>query len=360
PELVLHLQKIADKEGVRVSQEALELIAQQSDGCARDAISLFTQLVAYARGNIDQTLVKEVLGVTDQVAVSNFVAVIITGDKAAGIEQLRQLVEGGYDLEQFTKNLVEYFRKILLVNAGADVDDVILADLSSEQLNTLQEQAKNLPLGQTVPLIKIFLDAQKELGRSIYPQLPLELALIEYLSAESALEPIKKIDQKSPAVTVPPVPKRVSVPKVDQPVQPVSEIVKAGEEKTSEAIPEKTSLGNIEGKWPQVIEEIAPVNNSLAAFLRMCVLKKMEGEYLTLAFKFRFHKEQIAEHKYRRLVEDVMKKVYQEKILLKCVVDDKLIEKKEEKSVAPDIANVQDAPEDVAEMAKNVFGGKLI
>ncbi len=355
PELVGYLKKIAKSEGIEISQEALELIAQQSDGCARDAVSLFTQLGAYAQGKIEQALVKDVLGVTDQAAVADFVGNIIAADKAKGIDQLRELVEGGYDLEQFTKNLVDYLRKILLVNAGADVNDVILADLSSEQLDKLQEQAGQISLGRAMRLIKLFLNAQGELGQSVYPQLPLELAFIEAVDQNGVTA--AKTDNSPSAQAPLPVKKAKLKERV---AKPARKVVKAAQKIVKSTQSEQSaSLEKVSSKWGEVIEEVMPVNHSLATFLRMGELKGVEGEHVMVAFKFRFHKEQVSEHKYRKIVEEVMEKVYDQKLLLRCQVDDSLEAAPDTPAKEP-VANVKEAPEDVAEMAKSVFGGKLV
>jgi DNA polymerase III subunit gamma/tau len=367
PELVSYMQKIADREGTAVQAEALELIARQSDGCARDAVSLFTQLTSYASGEISATLVKEVLGVTDLAAVADFVDAIISQNQAQGLEQLRQLVADGYDLDQFTKNLVEYFRKLMLVNAGVAAADPVLADLSAEQRQRLESQAKAVSIGAAVSFIKAFLEAQKNLGQSVYPQLPLELAFLEIfennkLSSSPSLPP--------PAKAV--LPNKVQSPPTSSRERPTSKLKKnaptlsadaagaaVAEKEVSQTSAGEVDLETIKSRWDKVVAEVMPVNHSLATFLRMGELCGKTGEYLEIAFRFRFHKEQVAEHKYRRIVESVMTKVYGQKVLLKCVVSDNL-EKTSSKKLSPPVANVAAAPADVAEMAKNVFGGKLI
>ncbi len=349
PELVSYLDHISKKEGFETSPESLELIAQQSDGCARDSVSLLTQLTAYAKGKVDQKLVKDVLGVTDQSIVAKFVDIIIAKNSGQGIDELRKLVEGGYDLNQFTKNLIEYFRKILLINVGASSDDVVLVSLSSEQLEKLQEQSKVLSVNEVVKFIKIFLEAQPNLGKSVYPQLPLELALFELFGDIEAQVEAPPVIQDKPAEPIQKpkaLPKKVVLP---EPVKPITSTLK----------PSNLKLSDIEAKWAEVLEAVMPLNHSVAAFLRAGVLQSFSENYLTIAFKFRFHKERFADRKHRLIVEEVIEKVYGEKILIRPEVDDSLIadtpvaEKQE-------VANVEEAPKNVADMAKDVFGGKLI
>ena len=265
------------------------------------------------------------------------------------IDELRKLVEGVYDLNQFTKNLIEYFRKILLINVGASSDDVVLVSLSSEQLEKLQEQSKVLSVNEVVKFIKIFLEAQPNLGKSVYPQLPLELALFELFGDIEAQVEAPPVIQDKPAEPIQKpkaLPKKVVLP---EPVKPITSTLK----------PSNLKLSDIEAKWAEVLEAVMPLNHSVAAFLRAGVLQSFSENYLTIAFKFRFHKERFADRKHRLIVEEVIEKVYGEKILIRPEVDDSLIadtpvaEKQE-------VANVEEAPKNVADMAKDVFGGKLI
>lgn len=362
PELIGYLKMIAKSEGIEASQEALELITGQADGCARDAVSLFTQVNAFSKGKIDQKLVKEILGVVDQAAIAEFVDHLMTRSPARCVDQLQKLLENGYDIEQFTKNLIEYLRKMMVAKIGADAKDIVLANLSSEQLSKLQTQARAVSLAQIVHFIKAFLDAQQHLGQSLYPQLPLELALME-LFGESA--EIKKVTPSSvPPAVAKPIEKikKAAVQIASGIAKPVKSLIseKPVEVKAANAPANSNlNLDHFKSHWTEVVQEVMPINSSLATFLRIAVLKEFDGEYLTLAFKFRFHQERIADHKYRVIVEKVLAQIHDQKVLIKCVVDDSLV-RESEPVAAEEVRNVASAPQDVTELAKSIFGGKLV
>ncbi len=366
PELIGYLKRIAKSEGIEASQEALELISGQADGCARDAVSLFTQVNAFSKGKIDQKLVKEVLGVVDQAAIAEFIDHLIARSPARCVDQLQKILENGYDLEQFTKNLIEYLRKMMVVKIGADARDIVLANLSSEQLGKLQAQAGQLSLAPIVHFIKAFLDAQQHLGESIYPQLPLELALMELFGDSTETKTAAPVSASAPAVKLMPKIQPVETEPVEKAVEPKKPLVVAAPVKPVEKaehfrgpVNSDLKLDHFKSRWTEVVQEVIPINSSLAAFLRIAVIKDFDGEYLTLAFKFRFHKERIADHKYRIIVEKVLAKVHQQKVLIKCVVDDTLV--RESDPVAKEeVRNVASASQDVTELAKSIFGGKLV
>lgn len=385
PELIGYLKRIAKSEGIEASREALELITGQADGCARDAVSLFTQVNAFSRGKIDQKLVKEILGVVDQAAIAEFIDHLIARSPARGVDQLQKLLENGYDVEQFTKNLIEYLRKMMVAKIGADARDIVLANLSSEQLGKIQAQTAELTLAQIVHFIKAFLDAQQHLGESLYPQLPLELALMELFGERAEIKkitpssvppaegkPIERIKQAAAtalatarggvpqqAVTGP---RKAAVQIASGIAKPVKSLIseKPAEAKESGmSVSSNLKIDHFKSRWTEVVQEVMPINSSLAAFLRIAVLKDFDGEYLTLAFKFRFHQERISDHKYRTIVEKVLAKVHDQKVLIKCVVDDSLV-RESEPVTREEVRNVSSAPADVTELAKSIFGGKLV
>ena len=60
---IAYLQSVAQKEGITVSEEALNVVAQKADGGMRDALSIFDQLVAFCGTNISYEQTISVLNV---------------------------------------------------------------------------------------------------------------------------------------------------------------------------------------------------------------------------------------------------------------------------------------------------------
>src|SRR5262247_3875024 len=65
-ELRAHLRKTADAEGLRLSDEALALIAREAEGSLRDAQSLLEQVLTVAGAAADDAAVRDVLGAADR------------------------------------------------------------------------------------------------------------------------------------------------------------------------------------------------------------------------------------------------------------------------------------------------------
>ncbi|MEL4419730.1 hypothetical protein AAEH74_22555, partial [Shewanella algae] len=63
---VLHLQEIADKEEIQVEKAALQIIAQKSEGCMRDSLSILDKIVSFTNGSVTYQNTLEHLNILDE------------------------------------------------------------------------------------------------------------------------------------------------------------------------------------------------------------------------------------------------------------------------------------------------------
>ncbi|MGI6612496.1 MAG: DNA polymerase III subunit gamma/tau [Candidatus Nanosyncoccaceae bacterium] len=112
-----HLTKIAKDEKIKISKSAIKTIANFADGSVRDAISLFDQLSSLTKNKqaIDETTVRQILGLADQTTLNQVLNAYITGNSkeiAAGLQQLKmQNITAGEIALQLAKNAQEKLSK---------------------------------------------------------------------------------------------------------------------------------------------------------------------------------------------------------------------------------------------------------
>src|SRR6476469_1802968 len=63
---VEHLQEIADKENIKTEKAALQVIAQKSEGCMRDALSILDKIVSFTNGEVTYQNILEHLNILDE------------------------------------------------------------------------------------------------------------------------------------------------------------------------------------------------------------------------------------------------------------------------------------------------------
>jgi DNA polymerase-3 subunit gamma/tau len=177
--IVGRLTFIAEREGLRVEPAALELIARQSTGAMRDAISLLDQLTSYGEEiRLDQ--VQMVLGTITSEAATALVLCLAEADVAGGLDLINRAVAEGTDPRQMAREIVECLRGILLIQAGTGSR---LLNATAEQASRMEAMAARLPNMRVLRAIRLFNDAATSLRRGLesIPQLPLEMALVESL-----------------------------------------------------------------------------------------------------------------------------------------------------------------------------------
>ena len=179
-EITGHLRHIAIEENVQAEDAALTAIARSAQGCMRDAISLLDQMTNYGTEAITLAQVHQVLGSVASESVSGFVDALAEQDVAAGLQLIHKLLLDGASLQEFTTQVVEHLRGVMLLQMTGDSG--LLDDRSLETVKRMEVQAKKLTQPQTLYAVKRFGEAIGELKGGYQPQLPLELALIEVVS----------------------------------------------------------------------------------------------------------------------------------------------------------------------------------
>ncbi|HVJ44557.1 MAG TPA: DNA polymerase III subunit gamma/tau [Dongiaceae bacterium] len=96
-ELAAHFARISEKEGARITPQALALIARAADGSARDGLSLLDQAIALSDGEITELEIRDMLGLADRTQLFDLYDKIMRGDIGAALAQLGTMYHGGAD-----------------------------------------------------------------------------------------------------------------------------------------------------------------------------------------------------------------------------------------------------------------------
>lgn len=176
--IVDRLRKISQEEKIKIADEVLQTIAQRSEGCVRDAESLLSQVMALDEKEITAEQAAIVLPSTKMNLIIEFIELIFQKNKKEAISKINQLLEEGIDLEQFTKDLIEFLRKILLIKIGVNEKNVLMY-FDGAVKNKIQVLVKLVEIKKLIEVIEEFISAQQNLHYAEIPQLPLELAVIK-------------------------------------------------------------------------------------------------------------------------------------------------------------------------------------
>jgi DNA polymerase-3 subunit gamma/tau len=119
--------KIAEKEKVEISPEALALLARAADGSVRDGLSMLDQAIAHGGGVVDAAQVRDMLGLADRSRVLDLFEKTMRGEAAAVLASLAELHDSGADPAVVLQDLLELTHWVtrlkLAPEAGAAVAD---------------------------------------------------------------------------------------------------------------------------------------------------------------------------------------------------------------------------------------------
>ncbi|ADK99906.1 DNA polymerase III subunit gamma/tau [Brevundimonas subvibrioides] len=174
--LVEHLGRIATKEGMKVEDDALALIARAAEGSVRDGLSLLDQaLVQGERGEpVATDTVRDMLGLADRSQTIALFEQIMAGRTPEALETFRTLYGYGADPVQVTNDLLEHCHaasvaKMLGPNATR---------LPNDQAQRLAAMGSQVSAGTLSRTWSMLLKALDEVRRAPSPADAVEMAIV--------------------------------------------------------------------------------------------------------------------------------------------------------------------------------------
>jgi DNA polymerase-3 subunit gamma/tau len=159
--------------GITAEDEALFWIAREATGSVRDAYTLFDQIAAFSDGHITYEKIRDKLGLVGVDSINSVVASCAHKDAKAALSALDDILQNGVSVEQFTVDLADYFRSLLLIKSGLTQESLLGQNperFSADVLQTLSPVQIERALG-------IMLQLYRDIRYSIDPRYELELAV---------------------------------------------------------------------------------------------------------------------------------------------------------------------------------------
>ncbi len=174
-DIVKRLMYVAGKEKIEAEQEALQIIAQKSDGSMRDALSILDQIVSYKGKKITYTDVIENLNVLDHEYYLKATDSFLSGDVSNALLLFNDILEKGFDGHNFIAGLMSHFRNLLVCK---DETTLKLVEAGSTIRDKYREQTLRCPVTFLYKGLEILSSADIYYKTSKNQKLHVELALI--------------------------------------------------------------------------------------------------------------------------------------------------------------------------------------
>ncbi len=216
-EIVERLADIANKEGLKITNGALVLLAREADGSMRDAQSLLEQVLAFAepagdkvgQSTVDEKVLQDILGLAERQILYEISSAVVQGDARRCVELVAAVVVEGRDLCRLSRDLLEHFRNLLVVRlleSGTKKSEGLasgqLLDLPDQEVEDLRSQAADLSLETLLDYFDFMAAGDEDVARSAHPRFALETVLVRLatlpktLPVVQLLERLEKLEKK--------------------------------------------------------------------------------------------------------------------------------------------------------------------
>jgi len=353
-QIIKRLSQIAKKEKITISKNSLDLIATEANGGMRDAESLLGQIISLGSKKITAEEIQHTLGSSSKKSLLDLISIIAKNDLPKIIEVINNLQTEGINLKTFSNQLLNYFRNLMLLKISPEANEELLKKLTGEEIIQLKDVNKSFALQNLILIISLLQVSQNKTNQSDIPQLPLEMALIEYSLKINPLRSelkntsqitshqnkifkknLKKNSQKqtkseasqlknSSSTLTPKMTKKLitsdkkSSPGVDTNSPETTKTL--SNENSRQLLNIKIFLDN----WADILTEMRSENQSVLAFLKNCAPVMMSGPNVLIKTKYSFHKDKLNETKNRLTIEKVFAKILEVPLRVKFVTEDEL------------------------------------
>ena len=325
--IVERLKFVCREEGLDAEEDALKLIARNSDGAMRDALSILDQCAVYGSKKITHDDVLEVLGIVNNQYLFRIAEAVLEEDAGTAIKVIDEVAAGGKDISQFIRDLLVHYRNLLMAKVVTNCEDVI--DMSKEGIEQLKKQSGSYDKNNIVRCINCLSELENEAKWSVNPRILLEVALVkmcrvgEEKSLEGILTRLSKLEERISKGSF-------SLKAADKPKA-------AGQEEKREAAVKKekstaglketaisnSDSGSIIEKWPGFIQEMKVRGKiRLRTYLAMAKPVRAESGIMVLSFEKEgvFSKEALELTANRADVEEAASQYFGTPLKIKCII----------------------------------------
>jgi DNA polymerase-3 subunit gamma/tau len=180
-----HLKGIAQKEHVQTDEAGLQLIAQKSEGCMRDALSILDKIVSFTGGNVTYTNTLEHLNILDADYYFKLIECMLAQDLAGAMLLYDNIDKKGFEGDMVLNGFAEFIRNLLICK---DERVAGLLEVVESFKQRYAETAKKTDAGYLVSALNILSEAEINYRMARNKRLHVELALIKLCYLQQALQ----------------------------------------------------------------------------------------------------------------------------------------------------------------------------
>ncbi|MBZ2175452.1 DNA polymerase III subunit gamma/tau [Schnuerera sp. xch1] len=346
-DIIINMRKITSELDIKVDEKVLQLIARNSDGAMRDALSLLEQCISYKSEELTYVDALNILGIANTDLIFSMVDNIKNKKIEDSLLKVDQIIQEGKDINQFIKDLIYHFRNLLIVKTSNNSVDIM--DMDEETISKYKKQSEDISLDFILKSLDILNKSENQAKWATQPRIILEMTIIKLINLEDQASLEDRIKKLEMAIDNGKLPIAKPISTANKPKNKVSKKMqqskpkeqKLEQEKQKEIEPveivddgKELPFENIKVHWDTILKIVKEKDIKTNAFLREGKLVSFSNNNLVLGYNdgFGFHKEAMERPQNKELVEQIVSSHFNKNIKLKFIMIDGKMEDDTEKN----------------------------
>lgn len=180
-----HLQEICEKEGIKADKAALHVIAQKSEGCLRDALSILDKIVSFTNGQINYANTLEHLNILDEDYYFKLLDNMYQQQLSDAMLLYDEINQKGFEGDTLIEGFSEFIRNLLV---SKDARAAILLEVADDFKQKYLQAAQKISTGWLIAALNLLNEAEINYKQARNKRLLVELTIIKLSYLQQAIE----------------------------------------------------------------------------------------------------------------------------------------------------------------------------
>ncbi len=182
---VEHLQEICDKEHITADKTALHVIAQKSEGCMRDSLSILDKIVSFTGGELTYKNTLEHLNILDEDYYFKLLDSLQQQNLSDAMLMYDEINRKGFEGDLVLNGFAEFLRNLLV---SRDAKVAMLLEVAEDFKQKYLETAQKTSASFIVSALNLLNEAEINYKQARNKRLHVELTIIKLCYLQQAIE----------------------------------------------------------------------------------------------------------------------------------------------------------------------------
>ena len=291
-ELRSALKAIAEKENLKITEDAFAELAKRGDGSLRDSLSILDQVASWQHDVIDIKLLTDALGILPRSEYRALIGLIRSQNAAGIIDKIDSVLKAGVGAAEFIRGFQEEIRILLVLKAAPDIAQDY--GITTEESAEYKSISADYSLNDLLRFQNLLVNLEQKIRDGFDPTINIELAFLKLMQMESSVTIEAAIRALSgtgplpaaPVATSAPTPPAESKKKLEltRPVPepaPAAAAIPRAEVTANQPPPQSADLQNI---WQGFMLALKQQHRNLQIKLSLAQPRSLDGNKLSVAF----------------------------------------------------------------------------